>query len=134
MKKYLRQLARDYAETLKKYQADSQEAVLVEAYELGRQAIAKGLGVLEMVRVQHQALERFEWPAMKGEAKTDFLKLSEGFGVKAYRAATPEAFKAAFLDAMKQTGPVWIECLLSKNERVLPMIPNGGTVEDMIIG
>lgn len=79
MKKYLRQLARDYAETLKKYQADSQEAVLVEAYELGRQAIAKGLGVLEMVRVQHQALERFEWPAMKGVAKTDFLKFINAF-------------------------------------------------------
>jgi len=68
------------------------------------------------------------------QRKTDFLKLADGFGVKGFRATTPEEFKAAFLAAMQETGPVWIECMLSKNERVLPMIPSGGTIEDMIIG
>ena len=66
--------------------------------------------------------------------KTDFVKLADAFGAKGYRVTTPEEFKAAFLSAMKETGPIWIECMLSKNEKVLPMIPSGGTVEDMIIG
>ena len=66
--------------------------------------------------------------------KTDFVKLADAFGAKGYRVTTPEEFKAAFLAAMKDTGPIWIECMLSKNEKVLPMIPAGGTVEDMIIG
>lgn len=68
------------------------------------------------------------------QRKTDFLKLAEGFGAKGFRATTPEEFKEAFLAAMKETSPVWIECMLSRNERVLPMIPSGGTIEDMIIG
>ena len=40
----------------------------------------------------------------------------------------------AFEKALEEKGPVWIECLVDREEQVLPMIPNGGTVEDMIIG
>ncbi len=57
MKEPLRRLTRRYAVTLGQYLAQEQEALLVEAYELGRQAIAKGLGVLDMARVHHLALE-----------------------------------------------------------------------------
>ncbi|MDO4175933.1 MAG: biosynthetic-type acetolactate synthase large subunit [Bacillota bacterium] len=66
--------------------------------------------------------------------KTDFVKLAEGFGAKGYSAKTPDEFEAAFRDALKQKGPVWIECAIAKNEYVYPMIPGGGTIEDMIIG
>jgi acetolactate synthase-1/2/3 large subunit len=36
-------------------------------------------------------------------------------------------------DAMKQDGPSWIECVIEPEERVLPMIPGGKTVEDIIV-
>ena len=40
-----------------------------------------------------------------------------------------------FAKALKETDrPVWIDCHIAKDEFVLPMIPAGGTVEDMIIG
>ena len=34
--------------------------------------------------------------------------------------------------AMKANGPVWIECEVDREEKVLPMIPAGGTVHDTI--
>ena len=34
---------------------------------------------------------------------------------------------------MKQTGPVWIECVIDREERVLPMIPAGGTLDDIMM-
>jgi len=68
------------------------------------------------------------------QRKTDFVKVAEGFGAKGYRVETPEEFEEAFTKAMKETGPVWIDCALGKQKKVLPMIPNGGTSEDMIIG
>lgn len=67
------------------------------------------------------------------ERKTDFVKLAEAFGAKGYRAETPEAFADAFAKALKEDGPVWIDCTISREERVLPMIPGGKTVEEMII-
>ena len=33
---------------------------------------------------------------------------------------------------MKSAGPVWIECVIDREEKVLPMIPSGKTVHDTI--
>lgn len=67
------------------------------------------------------------------ERKTDFVKLAEAFGAEGYRAETPEEFEAAMEKALKADGPVWIDCMISREERVLPMIPANKSVEDMII-
>lgn len=67
------------------------------------------------------------------ERKTDFVKLAEAFGAEGYRAETPEEFEAAMEKALKAEGPVWIDCTISREERVLPMIPANKSVEDMII-
>ena len=67
------------------------------------------------------------------ERKTDFVKLAEAFGAVGYRAENLEQFKEAMAKALKADGPVWIDCVISREERVLPMIPGGKTVEDMII-
>ena len=68
------------------------------------------------------------------ERKTDFVKVGEGFGLQGFRVETPEQFAEAFQKALSISGPVWIECMIAKDEQVLPMIPNGGTVKDMIVG
>ena len=65
--------------------------------------------------------------------KTDFPKLAQAFGANGYRAKTIEEFEDAFQKALKHTGPVWIECIIDKEEKVLPMIPNGGTIDDVYI-
>ena len=44
-----------------------------------------------------------------------------------------DRFKAAFADAMKQKGPSWIDCRIGKDEKVLPMIPGGGSINDIIM-
>jgi acetolactate synthase-1/2/3 large subunit len=68
------------------------------------------------------------------ERATNFPKLAEAFGAKGYSASTPQEFEEVFKKALEEKGPVWIDCAISREERVLPMIPAGGTVEDMIIG
>ena len=68
------------------------------------------------------------------ERKTDYVKVAEGFGGKGYRAETLEELQAAMEKALKADGPVWIDCIIDREEKVLPMIPAGGSTEDMIIG
>ena len=67
------------------------------------------------------------------ERKTDFVKLIEAFGGTGYRAETPEEFAEAMDKALMADGPVWIDCRISREERVLPMIPPTKSVESMII-
>ena len=64
--------------------------------------------------------------------QTDFSKVAEAFGAKGYAASTLEEFISCYKEALKEDGPVWIDCLIDKDVKVLPMIPGGGTVEDMI--
>ena len=89
--------------------------------------------VLGMVRQWQTTFYEKRYSDTYPHRKTDFVKLAEAFGAKGYRATTPAEFKAAFTDAMKQQGPSWIDCRIGKDEKVLPMIPGGGTIEDIIM-
>ena len=53
----LHKLRRRYTATLRKYLANRREAILEQAYELGRMAISQKLGVLDMARVHGVAVE-----------------------------------------------------------------------------
>ena len=90
--------------------------------------------VLGMVYQWQTAFYGGRYSATTPERKTNFPKLIEAFGGKGFSAKTPQEFEEAFKKALKEKGPVWIDCALSPDERVLPMIPGGGTLEDMIIG
>ncbi len=89
--------------------------------------------VLGMVRQWQTTFYEKRYSDTDPHRKTDFVKLAEAFGAKGYRATTPAEFKAAFTDAMKQQGPSWIDCRIGKDEKVLPLIPGGGTIEDIIM-
>lgn len=90
--------------------------------------------VLGMVYQWQTAFYGRRYSATTPHRKTDFPKVIEAFGGKGFSAATPQEFEEAFRQALQEEGPVWIECKISPDERVLPMIPGGGTLEDMIIG
>ena len=90
-------------------------------------------GVLGMVR-QWQTLfygERYSNTVLG--RKTDFTKLADAFGLKSYKAATPETFRVAFAEASVSDGPCLIEVLIDKDEFVLPMLPPGGSIDDIIV-
>ena len=89
-------------------------------------------GVLGMVR-QWQTLffgKRYSNTVL--ERKTDFVKLAEAFGAKGYLAETPLQFKKAFKEALTSDVPVVIDTRIDKDEFVLPMLPPGGSVEEII--
>lgn len=62
---------------------------------------------------------------------TDFVKVAEAFGVKGMRINTNDEIDAVLEEALKVNGPVVIECRISPDSNVLPMIPPGGSVSDI---
>lgn len=64
--------------------------------------------------------------------KTDFPKLIEAFGGNGFKVDTMEELKDAFDKALAAEGPSWIDCNIAINDKVLPMIPNGKTIDDML--
>ena len=89
-------------------------------------------GVLGMVR-QWQTLffgKRYSNTVLA--RKTDFVKLAQSFGADGYLAETPVEFKKAFEAALKANKPVVIDVRIDKDELVLPMLPPGGAISDII--
>lgn len=66
------------------------------------------------------------------ERKTDFVKLIEAFGGNGFRVNNIDELKEAYEKALKIGGPVWIDCNIALENKVLPMIPNGKTIDDML--
>ena len=66
------------------------------------------------------------------ERKTDFVKLIEAFGGGGFRVNDMDELKEAYEKALKIQGPVWIDCNIAECDKVLPMIPNGKTIDDML--
>lgn len=90
-------------------------------------------GVLGMVR-QWQTLffgKRYSNTVLS-DRKTDFVKLAEAFGAKGYRVFSKEELDNALSEAFAHTGPVVIDTVIDKDEFVLPMLPPGGSIDDII--
>ena len=90
-------------------------------------------GVLGMVR-QWQTLffgKRYSNTVLT-DRKTDFVKLAEAFGAKGVRATTKAEFTKAFRMALKAGTTVLIDTVIDKDEFVLPMLPPGGAIDDII--
>lgn len=61
----------------------------------------------------------------------DFVKVAQGFGVKAKRVTTREAFDEAFAEALKEKGPVVLECVIDSDDKVWPMVAPGAAISDV---
>ncbi len=63
----------------------------------------------------------------------DFVKLSEAFGGVGYRVRTKEEFDAALQDAIKKDVVAFIEVIVERFENVMPMVPAGGSLFNMML-
>ena len=109
------------------------ELATTSMYNIPVTVVLLNNNVLGMVR-QWQTLffgERYSNTMLT--RKTDFVKLAEAFGVKAKRVASPEEFAEAFREASESQGAYLIEVPIDKDEFVLPMLPPGGSIDDIIV-
>ena len=90
-------------------------------------------GVLGMVRQWQTLFYEKHYSNTILDRKTDFVKLAEAFGLKGYRCTEIADFKEKMQSALGENGPVLIECLIDKDEMVLPMLPPGGSMDDIIV-
>jgi len=64
---------------------------------------------------------------------TDFVKIAEGMGAKAYFVTTKEEYDAALLEALTITDqPVLIDCIIDPDDKVWPMVAPGAPINESI--
>ncbi|MEA3384329.1 MAG: acetolactate synthase large subunit [Campylobacterota bacterium] len=67
------------------------------------------------------------------DTQADFKMLCESMGGVGYRVTTKEEFDKALDDAVKSNKPAMIEVIVDRREEVLPMVPNGHALDEMLL-
>ena len=109
------------------------ELATAVTYNLPVMIVVLNNSVLGMVR-QWQTLffdKRYSQTTL--DRKTDYVRLAEAFGAKGLRVEKIEDLEPAVKQAYQADGPVVIEAIIDRDEKVLPMIPPGGTIKDIIV-
>ena len=89
-------------------------------------------GVLGMVRQWQSLFFDKHYSNTTLSRKTDFVKLAEAFGAQGIRCTTAEELKAACAKAFSGSVTFVIDCAVDCNELVLPMLPPGGSIDNII--
>jgi len=63
----------------------------------------------------------------------DFVKIAEGFGVKGRRVIKKSELRAAIQEMLDHDGPYVLDVIVPYTEHVLPMIPAGKSVKEMLL-
>lgn len=90
--------------------------------------------VLGMVRQWQEIIYDNRYSHIDLAGSPDFVKLAEAYGVKGMRATTKEEARAVWQEALAHPGPVVIDFVVAKEENVFPMVTQGNTIGDMLMG
>lgn len=88
--------------------------------------------VLGMVRQWQTAFYGKRYSQTDPHRRTDIKALAEAFGVKGLVIEKPEEIESKLKEALDHNGPVVIDCRIAPDQSVLPMIPPGCGVDDII--
>jgi acetolactate synthase-1/2/3 large subunit len=63
----------------------------------------------------------------------NFVQIAQGYGIKARQVRSKAEFPAALAEMLNHDGPYLLDTITPYQEHVLPMIPSGRTVRDIIV-
>jgi len=90
--------------------------------------------VLGMVRQWQEIIYDNRYSHIDLAGSPDFVKLAEAYGVKGFRASNKEEAREAWEAALRHDGPAVVEFVVRKGENVYPMVTQGNTIDEMILG
>jgi len=88
---------------------------------------------LGMVRQWQTFFYEKRYSAVDLAMQPDFVKLADAYGAKGYRVDSYEDFETALKEAMTLKVPVIIDVVIDRLENVLPMVPTGGALYNMML-
>ena len=67
------------------------------------------------------------------ELPIDYIKLADAYGAKGFLATRPDEVEKVIRQGFKETGPVIMEFKIAREEKVLPMVPAGASLNEMVL-
>lgn len=109
-----------------------QELATAVTYQVPMVILIFNNGVLGMVRQWQTLFFEKHYSSTVLARKTDFVALAKAFGAAGERVDSLDALNLALTRAFQTAGPYVIDCKIDADELVLPMLPPGGSLDDLI--
>ena len=108
------------------------ELVTMKSYDLPVIVMVMNNTVLGMVRQWQKLFYGSRFSQTDPHRATDFVKLANAFGVEGMRITKSEEIVPTLKKALDMNTTVVIDCQISPDVNVLPMIPPGKTVNEIV--
>ena len=108
------------------------ELVTLKSYNLPVVVLVMNNRVLGMVRQWQKLFYENRFSQTDPNRATDFVKLANAFGIEGLRIERTEDIRTILTQAISLNAPVVIDCRISPDTNVLPMIPPGKTVNEIV--
>ena len=89
--------------------------------------------VLGMVAQWQRLFYKRRYSSVHLRGIPDFVKLAEAFGAQGFRVQSIKEFEKAFKEAINSDVTTVIDVPISPEENVLPMVPPGSSIKDIIL-
>lgn len=109
-----------------------QELATAVTYDVPLVILIMNNGVLGMVRQWQTLFYEKHYSNTVLNRKTDFVLLAKAFGADGMTATNLDELENALEKAFSYNGTFVIDCLIDKDEFVLPMLPPGGSMDDIM--
>jgi acetolactate synthase-1/2/3 large subunit len=115
------------------FQMNSQELATLVQYRLPVKIIILNNNFLGMVRQWQQLFFDRRYSQTCMELPIDFVKLAEAYGAHGFSTSKPEEVAAVLKKGLETPGPVIMEFKIAREENVLPMVPAGKGLNEMVL-
>ncbi len=115
------------------FQMNSQELATLVQYKLPVKIAILNNNYLGMVRQWQEMFFDRRYSETPMELPIDFVKLAEAYGATGLRATKPEEVSEVIRKALATPGPVLMEFKVDREENVLPMVPAGAAINEMVL-
>lgn len=112
----------------------AQELAICAIHNIPVKIVVINNQVLGMVRQWQEIIYDNRFSHIDLSGSPDFVKLAEAYGVKGLRATNKKEARQVWQEAMETDGPVLIDFVVPKGENVYPMVTQGSTLDDMLMG
>ncbi len=116
------------------FQMSIQELATTVQHKLPIKIVLMNNGVLGMVRQLQKMFYKERFCEIQLDANPDFIKVAEAYGIKGIRIETVDQVESAIKEALATPGPVLLDCTISPDEAVLPMVPSGKVITETLGG
>ena len=90
--------------------------------------------ILGMVGQWQRLFYNHHYSASELNLKRDFIKIAEAMGVRGYRLTKAEELETELPEILFSKGAAVIDVYVPQDENVLPMVPGGKRLDQMVLG